>query len=141
MARYYAAVAKWALPHLSHRLLTLLRASTAGKKVFFQKHIGPEAPDTIRRFELDDGKGPKIYPYIEDLPGLVALVQMDVVEIHPWGSMVKQLDDPDRVTFDLDPDEGLPWQRITEAALHLREALLRSVSKALLRLPGAKACT
>ena len=119
VARYYAAVAKWALPHLSHRLLTLLRASKAGKKVFFQKHIGPEAPDAIRRFELDDGKGLKIYPYIEDLPGLVALVQMDVVEIHPWGSMVKQLDSPDRVTFDLDPDEGLPWQRITEALLRV----------------------
>jgi DNA ligase D len=138
IARYYAAVAKWALPHLSHRLLTLVRSPAVGRKTFYQKHIGPEAPDTIRRFEFDDGEGSKIYPYIEDLPGLVALVQMDVVEIHPWGSTIKQLDDPDRVTFDLDADEGLPWQRITEAALRLREALLAIGLKSFAKTTGGK---
>ena len=62
IARYYAAVAKWALPHLSHRLLTLVRSPAVGRKTFYQKHIGPEAPDTIRRFEFDDGEGSKIIP-------------------------------------------------------------------------------
>jgi DNA primase len=81
---------------------------SAPGEVFFQKHIGPEAPDAIRRFELEGGSVPQIYPYIEELPGFVALVQMNVVEIHPWGSTIKQLNKPDRVTFDLDPDEGLP---------------------------------
>jgi bifunctional non-homologous end joining protein LigD len=137
VARYYTAVAKWALPHLSHRLLTLVRA-TAVDKTFYQKHIGPETPDAIRRFELDDGEGSKIYPYIEDLPGLVALVQMDVVEIHPWGSTINQVDNPDRVTFDLDPDEGLPWQRVTEAAVQLREALFGIGLKSFAKTTGGK---
>jgi bifunctional non-homologous end joining protein LigD len=138
IARYYAAVAEWALPHLSHRLLTLVRAPAVGMKTFYQKHIGPDAPDAIRRFELDDGEGPKIYPYIEDLPGLVALVQMGVLEIHPWGSTIEQLDNPDRITFDLDPDEGLPWQRITEAAVHLRKALLGIGLKSFAKTTGGK---
>jgi bifunctional non-homologous end joining protein LigD len=137
VARYYAAVAKWALPHLSHRLLTLVRATAVGK-TFYQKHVGPEAPDAIRRFELDNGDGSKIYPYIENLPGLVALVQMDVVEIHPWGSTIKQLDHPDRVTFDLDPDEGLPWRRVTEAAVQLREALFGIGLKSFAKTTGGK---
>jgi bifunctional non-homologous end joining protein LigD len=140
LARYYAPVAKWALPHLSHRLLTLVRATAVGM-TFYQKHTGPEAPDAIGRFELDDGEGSKTYPYIEDLPGLVALVQMDVVEIHPWGSTIKQLDNPDRVTFDLDPGEGLPWQRVTEAAVQLREALFGIGLKSFAKTTGAKACT
>jgi bifunctional non-homologous end joining protein LigD len=126
------------LPYLSHRLLTLVRAPAVGRKVFFQKHIGPEAPDAIRRFELEDGSVPQIYPYIEDLPGLVALVQMDVVEIHPWGSTIKQLDKPDRVMFDLDPDEGLPWWRVTEAAAHLPEALLEVGLKSFVKTTGGK---
>jgi bifunctional non-homologous end joining protein LigD len=137
VARYYTAVAKWALPHLFHRLLTLVRATAVGK-TFYQKHIGPEAPDAIRRFKLDDGDGSKIYPYIENLPGLVALVQMDVVEIHPWGSTINQIDNPDRVTFDLDPDDGLPWQRVTEAAVQLREALFWIGLKSFAKTTGGK---
>ena len=123
VARYYAAVGKWALPHLSRRLLTLVRSPAVGMKTFYQKHIGDEAPEAIRRFELDDGAGPEIYPYIDDLPGLIGLVQMGVLEIHPWGSRVDKLETPDRVTIDLDPDEGLPWERVTEAAIDIREAL------------------
>jgi len=47
-----------------------------------------------------------------------------VLEIHPWGSTVEKLETPDRITFDFDPDVGLPWERVTEAAIEMREALL-----------------
>jgi bifunctional non-homologous end joining protein LigD len=123
VARYYAAVKDWALPHLSRRLLTLVRSPAVGKKTFYQKHIGDEAPAALKRFELKDGSEPEIYPYIDDLPGLIALVQMGVLEIHPWGSRIEKLETPDWVTIDLDPDEGLPWERVTEAAMDVRDAL------------------
>jgi bifunctional non-homologous end joining protein LigD len=133
VARYYAATSDWALPHLSKRLLTLVRSPAVGKRTFYQKHIGDEAPAALKRFELKDGADSEIYPYIEDLPGLVGLVQMGVLEIHPWGSQIGKLEMPDRVTMDLDPDEGLPWQRVTEAAIDIRDALtgigLRSFAK------------
>jgi bifunctional non-homologous end joining protein LigD len=138
VARYYAAVSHWALPHLSRRLLTLVRAPAVGMRTFYQKHIGAEAPEAIRRFELKDGAEPEMYPYIEDLPGLVGLVQMGVLEIHPWGSKVETLETPDRVTFDLDPDEGLAWQRVTEAAVDVREALHRIGLKSFAKTTGGK---
>jgi bifunctional non-homologous end joining protein LigD len=122
VARYYAAVRDWVLPQLSHRVLTLVRSPGGpGKKMFYQKHVGAGAPDAIRAFEMAGETEP--YPFIDDLPGLVALAQMDVLEIHPWGSTIEKLERPDRVTFDLDPDEGLAWSRITEAAANVRDAL------------------
>ncbi len=126
VARYYAAIQDWALPQLSGRLLTLMRSPAVGKKTFYQKHIGSEAPEAIKRFNSDGAAEPEIYPYIEDLSGLIGLVQMGVLEIHPWGSRVEKLEMPDRVTIDLDPDEDLLWQRVTDAAIDIREAL-RSV--------------
>ena len=73
VARYYAAIKDWALPHLSRRLLTLVRSPAVGKKTFYQKHIGDEAPAALKRFELKDGSEPEIYPYIDDLQRINAL--------------------------------------------------------------------
>jgi bifunctional non-homologous end joining protein LigD len=138
VARYYAAVKDWALPHLTHRLPTLVRSPAVGQKTFYQKHIGDEAPAALKRFELKDGAEPEIYPYVEDLPGLIALVQMGVLEIHPWGSRIEKLETPDRVTMDLDPDEGLRWERVTEAAVDVREALAGIGLKSFAKTTGGK---
>lgn len=138
IARYYAAVKDWALPQLSRRLLTLVRSPAVGMKTFYQKHVGDEAPQAIRRFNIDGDQEPEIYPYIEDLPGLIGLVQMGVLEIHPWGSRVQKLEFPDRITMDLDPDEGLPWERVTEAAVDVREALLGIGLKSFAKTTGGK---
>jgi bifunctional non-homologous end joining protein LigD len=138
IARYYAEIQDWILPELSRRLLTLVRSPAAGMKTFYQKHIGDEAPEAIKRFNIDGQEEPEIYPYIEDLPGLIGLVQMGVLEIHPWGSRVNKLEMPDRVTMDLDPDEGLPWQRVTEAAIDVREALAGIGLKSFAKTTGGK---
>ena len=107
-------------------------------KTFYQKHIGDEAPPAIKRFNIDGQEEPEIYPYIEDLPGLIGLVQMGVLEIHPWGSRVDKLELPDRVTMDLDPDEDLPWQRVTEAAIDVRDALAGIGLKSFAKTTGGK---
>ena len=138
VARYYAAIENWVLPQLSGRLLTLVRSPAAGMKTFYQKHIGDEAPEAIKRFNIDGQEEPEIYPYIEDLPGLIGLVQMGVLEIHPWGSRVNKLEMPDRVTMDLDPDEGLPWQRVTEAAIDVRDAIAGIGLKSFAKTTGGK---
>lgn len=138
VARYYAAIQAWVLPELSRRLLTLVRSPAVGMKTFYQKHIGDEAPEAIKRFNIDGQAEPEIYPYIEDLPGLVGLVQMGVLEIHPWGSRVNKLELPDRVTMDLDPDEGLPWQRVIEAAIDVRDALAGIGLQSFAKTTGGK---
>jgi bifunctional non-homologous end joining protein LigD len=138
IARYYAAIGDWILPELAGRLLTLVRSPAVGMKTFYQKHIGDEAPEPIKRFNLDGQEEPEIYPYIEDLPGLIGLVQMGVLEIHPWGSRVDKLELPDRVIMDLDPDEGLPWERVTEAAIDVRDALVGIGLRSFAKTTGGK---
>jgi bifunctional non-homologous end joining protein LigD len=77
-------------------------------------------------------------PTATQQPGLIGLVQMGVLEIHPWGSRVTQLELPDRVTMDLDPDEGLPWERVTEAAIDVRDALAGLGLKSFAKTSGGK---
>jgi bifunctional non-homologous end joining protein LigD len=127
LAQYYAAIREWALPELQHRALSLVRCPEGqGKECFYQKHATTAVPEVVGRVEIPEGSGTGtgIYTYIKDLAGLVAMVQMGVLEIHPWGSTVARLETPDRITFDLDPDVGLPWDRVVEAAIGVREALL-----------------
>ncbi len=135
LARYYADAADWTLPHLVHRPLSLLRAPTGvGGEHFFQKHAGASVPAAVTRIEIDG----EIHLAIEDLSGLLSLVQIGVLEIHPWGSTIDSLEQPDRVTFDLDPDEGLPWLRITEAALEIRDVLAGLGLQSFVKTTGGK---
>jgi bifunctional non-homologous end joining protein LigD len=60
---------------------------------------------------------------VDDVSGLVALVQMSVLELHPWGATINDLERPDRIIFDLDPDEGVPWGHVAEGAWAIHAAL------------------
>jgi bifunctional non-homologous end joining protein LigD len=125
LARYYETVAEHALPHLAHRPLTLLRCPEGqGAACFFQKHVGSGVPKAVGTVVVEEREGKDgTYLVIEDAAGLVSLVQMGVLEIHPWGSTVDDVEHPDRLIFDLDPDVGLSWDRIVDAAVGLRDLL------------------
>lgn len=139
LAHYYAAIGDWALPHLAHRPLSLMRCPEGqGKTCFFQKHVGSGVPDEVRRVEVPEKSASEIYLLIEDLAGLLSLVQMGVLEIHPWGSTAKKIETPDRVTFDLDPDIGLPWSRVVEAALEMRDVLAGFGLQSFVKTTGGK---
>jgi bifunctional non-homologous end joining protein LigD len=139
LARYYQAVAKWALPNLVHRPLTLVRCPGGqGKPCFYQKHLGKGAPEAIGHIDITDDDETVAYPVIKDLAGLIGLVQMNVIELHPSGAGVGKLDTPDRITFDLDPDEGLAWPRVTEAAIDIRDALRAIGLESFAKTTGGK---
>ncbi|MGE3783611.1 MAG: DNA ligase D, partial [Alphaproteobacteria bacterium] len=141
LAEYYYAIRDWALPELRNRPLSLVRCPEGhGKECFYQKHATPAVPEAIGRVEIPEGSGadPGIYTFVKDLPGLVAMVQMGVLELHPWGSTVAKLETPDRITFDFDPDVGLPWERVTEAAIEMREALLGIGLRSFPKTTGGK---
>jgi bifunctional non-homologous end joining protein LigD len=91
------------------------------KKCFYQRHAGSGVPEQLRQVKVPGFDDP--YLYIEDLPGLIAMVQMGVLEMHPWGVTVEHPDRPDRIIFDLDPDEGLGFSDVISAALEVRERL------------------
>ncbi len=121
---HYARVAHWMLPHVIDRPLMLLRCPEgAGKTCFHQKHPSAGMPKSVQQVNVPEKKATKPNLIIRDVDGLFGLVQMGGLEIHSWGCRAVALECPDQLVFDLDPDEGLSWERITEAALRLRAEL------------------
>lgn len=139
LANYYAQVSEWILPHIEARPLTVVRCPEGTRKqCFYQRHGGASLRRPIGKISVKE-KGKKVsYVAVDSLPGLIALVQMGVLEIHTWGSRQEQLERPDRVTFDLDPDPKLPWEQIKEAALTLRSRLARFDLAAFVKTTGGK---
>jgi bifunctional non-homologous end joining protein LigD len=139
LARYYEAVQDWALPHLAHRALSLVRCPEGYTgDCFYQKHFASGVPDVLGRVTISEKSKTETHLVIENAGGLVAMAQMGILEIHPWGSTVDKLETPDRITFDFDPDEGLPWQRVTEAAIDMREALIGIGLQSFAKTTGGK---
>jgi len=140
LARYYEAVAGRLLPHLRDRPLSLVRCpSGRDGQCFYQKHLGAGFPKAIRRVRIQEKEGGTgAYGVANSLAAVVALVQMGVLEIHTWGSRRDRLERPDRMIFDLDPDEGLPWERVVEAASELRDRLRELGLVSFLKTTGGK---
>ena len=78
------------------------------------------------------------YLYIEDEKGLLELIQMGAIEIHPWGATIDAIDYPDRLTFDLDPAPDVPFEALKLAAQDLRQRLRRWGLEPLLKCTGGK---
>ncbi|HVZ37486.1 MAG TPA: non-homologous end-joining DNA ligase, partial [Polyangiaceae bacterium] len=136
---YYASVARWMLPHVVQRPLMLLRCPEGeGEQCFHQKHPSSGMPKAVQEITVQQKKGPEPNLMIVDLEGVLGLVQMGALEIHAWGCRASTLDCPDQLVFDLDPDLGLPWERVTEAAFHLRQRLEGQGLRAFPKLTGGK---
>ena len=117
LVAYYDAVAERMLPHVANRPLTLLRRPTGSPKGFFQKHDSGGFPDAFKKVRITETIGKDdMYLYIDDAAGLAACVQMSALELHVWGSHVDNLELPDRIVFDIDPDEDLGFDSVRRAA-------------------------
>jgi bifunctional non-homologous end joining protein LigD len=140
LALYYGAVGEWMLPHLRDRPLTLVRCPNGwDKKCFYQKNADDSIPDTISRVRIDDGDGGhSFYTMANSVTAIVALLQMGVLEIHPWGSRAEKLGFPDRIIFDLDPDEDLPWEDVKQAVLVVKTLVEGIGLAAFLKTTGGK---
>lgn len=138
LADYYTLVWRRIAPFVVNRPLALLRCpSGIGGEKFFQKHAWKGVDENIRL--VDDPKDPGD-PLISigDLAGLVALVQAAALEIHPWGSTLDDWERPDMIVMDLDPGEGVAWQRVIDAALELRQRFADAGLAAFLKTSGGK---
>ncbi|MER9301945.1 DNA ligase D [Mesorhizobium sp. M0496] len=125
LAAYYAVVAEKMLPHIQDRPLSLVRDTDGDlQQTFFQKHKLPGMPKAIHDGQLEkmSGKESRIL-WVDDLAGLIAGVQMNVLEFHIWGSLRQLPDLPHRMIFDIDPDEGLDFSAVKQAALDIRGIL------------------
>jgi bifunctional non-homologous end joining protein LigD len=76
--------------------------------------------------------------YIDDERGLLELIQMGTIEIHPWGASIDTIDFPDRLIFDLDPAEDVPFDAVKVAARDLRGRLKRRELASTVKCTGGK---
>ena len=136
---FYTRIADWILPTISNRPLTLVRCpeGQAGQ-CFYQKHVNEQFGAAVYRVDVEEGGAIVPYGAVDSLEGLLSLVQMGVLEIHVWGSHRDQIEQPDYVVFDLDPDEGLPWERVVEGAITTRDFLADLGLRTYLKTTGGK---
>ena len=137
LADHYVAVADAMLPHVALRPITIVRCPTGRQqKCFYQRHAGAGVPRQIEKVKVPGFDNP--FLYVRDLPGLIALVQMGVLEIHPWGVRIDRPDRPDRVIFDLDPGEDLGFDAVVAAALDVRDRLAALGLASFVKTSGGK---
>jgi bifunctional non-homologous end joining protein LigD len=139
LADYYADVWRHIAPLIVGRPLALLRCpSGISGQQFFQKHAWKGLNPNI--VLVRDPKDPSDEPLISirDLDGLIGLVQAAVLEIHPWGSTVADWERPDTIIMDLDPGDGVAWERVIEAAGEVRQRLKAAGLEAFVKTSGGK---
>ena len=139
LAEYYAGVAPLILPHIINRPLSLLRCPAGiDGECFFQRNPGKGLGADIKPFEFRH-KGKKYeYLYIENEKGLLEVVQMGAIELHPWGAPIDAIDYPDRMIIDLDPAPDVPFEAVKLAAQDLRQRLQHKGLESLLKCTGGK---
>ncbi|WP_309683915.1 DNA ligase D [Polaromonas sp.] len=136
---HYAAVAALMLPHLKARPVSLVRApSGITGQLFFQKHAEASSIPGIRLLDpaLDPGHAPLLE--IPSVAALLAAAQVNVIEFHTWNATDRAIRHPDRMTFDLDPGEGVGWAQVQEAALLVKTMLDELDLASFLKTSGGK---
>jgi len=122
LAAFYEAMAPVALQWIANRPISLLRCPQGrGEPCFFQKHDAGSFGDHVKHIDIREKNGSvEPYLYIDDADGLLSCVQMGTIEFHGWGSSVADIERPDRLVFDLDPDEGLGFDAVSKAAVEMK---------------------
>ncbi len=139
IARYYERIAPLILPHVEGRPLALVRCPDGWKgQCFYQKHADDGVNRAVERIEVPEGKGKALYMGAASATALVALVQWGVLEMHPWGSRRPHLERPDRLIFDFDPDEALPWKTLVTSVELLHTLLGELDLQGFLKTTGGK---
>jgi bifunctional non-homologous end joining protein LigD len=139
LAAYYAEVAPRMLPHVAGRPLTLVRCPQGRQKAcFYQRHAGPGMPKAIDAITIAGIGRSDRFLSLHDASGLVALVQIGVLEIHPWNARADMPERPDRMIFDLDPGEGTDFAAVAAATHGLRARLDALHLRSFVKTTGGK---
>ena len=136
IARYYEGIFPRIAPHLAERPVSLLRApESIDKELFFQRHPLPGMKGGITRVGAPP---PGEYFALVGAEGIHTAVQFGAIEFHGWNAKAPDIDHPDRMIFDLDPDESLPFAKIIDAAQMMRDYLQAAGIRSWPLLSGGK---
>jgi len=141
LADYYWAIAPHMLQHIAGRPLSLVRCPEGSEKqCFYQKHVNHMLPPGITAVEVPDKKTGVVEPYItlSSAEALAGLAQLGVLEVHPWGSRNEDLEHPDRIIIDLDPDASVSWRKLATSANEVRKKLKEIGLESFLKSTGGK---
>ncbi|MEF2245296.1 DNA ligase D [Paenibacillus sp. IITD108] len=137
--RYYAKVSDHMLSYVSRRILTLVRCPRGiSQTCFYKKHPGPGSKEIVTIPITTSSGKTEDYFYIESLSGLISEAQMGSLEFHIWGSRIDELEKPDMMVFDLDPDEGMELDRVRQGARDMRSILAELSLHSYLKTSGGK---
>jgi bifunctional non-homologous end joining protein LigD len=119
---YWRKVGAKALKYLGDRPLTLVRHDRG--QTFFHTGTLPPVGRAVHQLTIakrEGGEGTRLW--VDSVAGLIALVDIGVIELHPWNATVDDLEHPDQMVFDLDPGSGIEWEFVRDTALSLRDFL------------------
>jgi bifunctional non-homologous end joining protein LigD len=137
LAEFYAELWPWISPYIVNRPLSLVRCPGGVEQTcFFQKHAWAGISERVLR-SRDPEDGEEILA-IEDLEGLLSLVQASVLEVHVWGATLDNIEKPDGITFDLDPAPEVAWVDVVSGAIEVRDRLKRAGLDSFVKTTGGK---
>ncbi len=125
LVEYYRTIGPMMMEWAAGRPLSLVRCPQGrAKKCFFQKHNTGSFGSHVHQIPIEEKKGQiEDYVYVEEAAGIVACTQMGTIEFHGWGSSAAEVEKPDRLVFDIDPDEGLSFDEVKRTARDIHRHL------------------
>jgi bifunctional non-homologous end joining protein LigD len=124
VARYYARIANWIVPHVAGRPLTLVHCPRGmSGPCQYMKHSKLWGPSVLRRVQIPEKTKIGDYMVADDLAGIVGIAQMGCLEIHTWNTTADEVERPDRIVWDLDPGQAVTWPQVIDAARTVRDVL------------------
>jgi bifunctional non-homologous end joining protein LigD len=139
IAQYVHLASKWMLPHVADRPLALVRCPAGrAQKCFFQRNWTDTLPDDLAPVNVGEKGKKDEHISLDSVRGLIALVQMGVLEIHTWGCTANDIESPDQLVFDLDPAEDVAWKDVVAGARTVRKTLEQLDLPVFLKTSGGK---
>jgi bifunctional non-homologous end joining protein LigD len=138
VARYLELVGPCFLEHARGRPIVLVRCPETREQCFYQKHPGTYVPRTLGSVRIRERHSDERYLVLGDERGLLELAQLGVLEVHLWGALARDVERPDRVVFDFDPDPKTPWKDVADGAVRMRQLLERVDLVSFVKTTGGK---
>lgn len=139
VVRYYAKVSERMMPYVGHRILSIVRCPRGiSQACFYKKHPGPDNKGIVTMPIINSSGETEDYFYIENASGLLFEAQMGTLEFHTWGSRIDEMEKPDIMVFDLDPDEGMDLEQVRQGVKDIKSLLDQLSLNSFLKTSGGK---
>jgi bifunctional non-homologous end joining protein LigD len=139
VVQYYEKVAERMLPYVGGRILSIVRCPKGiSQTCFYKKHPGPDNKGIVTMPVTNSDGQTEEYFYIENVTGLIFEAQMGTLEFHTWGSRAEDLEKPDVMVFDLDPDVGMGLEQVHQGVVDTKSILEQLSLVSFLKTSGGK---